>query len=489
MNMLRSRKTPFVIALNKIDRMYDWQANTNFPTQETLSMQKDHAQREFRDRYDKIVIEFAEQGLNVAKYWENPDPRTFLNIIPTSAITGEGMPDILQTLVDLCQTRMNERIQYVPAVQCTVLEVKMIEGLGTSVDVILINGKLKEGQTIVVAGLEGAITTQIRALLTPQPMREMRVKGSYIHHKEIEGAQGIKIVAPGLEKAVAGTSLLVLDEEDDEEELRDEVLSDMKGVLARVDKSGEGVYVQASTLGSLEALLEFLKSDAVKIPVAGIAIGPVNKRDVMGASVMHERKKPEFATILAFDVPVTKEAVAMGEELNVRIFTADIIYHLFDQFTAYMEKVRTDKREAASKHVNFPCVLQIMPNCIFNKRDPIVVGVDIVKGIARVGTQICIPSQGYIDIGKIASMEHNHKEVTKATAGMSVAMKIEPGTPSESSRLYGRHFDHKDQLVARMTRPSIDMMKESFREELTKDDWRLVVELKTRQEKATGETI
>ena len=489
LNMLRSRKTPFVIALNKIDRMYDWTENTNFPTQETLSLQKDHARREFQDRYDKIVIEFAEQGLNVAKYWENPDPRTFINIIPTSAITGEGMPDILQTLVDLCQNRMNERIQYVPAVQCTVLEVKMIEGLGTSVDVILINGKLKEGQTIVVAGLEGAITTQIRALLTPQPMREMRVKGSYIHHKEIEGAQGIKIVATGLEKAVAGTSLLVLDPEDDEMELREEVLSDMKGVLARVDKSGEGVYVQASTLGSLEALLEFLKSDAVKIPVAGIAIGPVNKRDVMGASVMHERKKPEYATILAFDVPVTKEAHAMGEELNVRIFTADIIYHLFDQFTAYMEKVKADKREAASQHVNFPCILQIMPNCVFNKRDPIVVGVDIVKGVARVGTQICIPSQGYIDIGKIASMELNHKEVKKATAGQSVAMKIEPRTPSESSRLYGRHFDHKDQLVSRMTRESIDMLKESFREELTKDDWRLVVALKTQYEKATGETI
>jgi len=263
----------------------------------------------------------------------------------------------------------------------------------------------------------------------------------------------------------------------------------MKGVLARVDKSGEGVYVQASTLGSLEALLEFLKSDAVKIPVAGIAIGPVNKRDVMGASVMHERKKPEFATILAFDVPVTKEATQMAEELNVRIFTADIIYHLFDQFTAYMEKVKADKREAASQHVNFPCILSIMPNCIFNKRDPIVVGVDIVKGIARVGTQICIPSQGYIDIGKIASMELNHKEVKSAKAGQSVAMKIEPRTPSESSRLYGRHFDHKDQLVARMTRESIDMLKESFREELSKDDWRLVVQLKTKQEQATGEQI
>ena len=489
LNMLRSRKTPFVIALNKIDRMYDWKENTNFPTQETLALQKQHAQREFQDRYDKIVIEFAEQGLNVAKYWENPDPRTFINIIPTSAITGEGMPDILQTLVDLCQNRMNERIQYVPAVQCTVLEVKMIEGLGTSVDVILINGKLKEGQTIVVAGLEGAITTQIRALLTPQPMREMRVKGSYIHHKEIEGAQGIKIVATGLEKAVAGTSLLVLDAQDDEEELREEVLSDMRGVLARVDKSGEGVYVQASTLGSLEALLEFLKSDAVKIPVVGIAIGPVNKRDVMGASVMHERKRPEYATILAFDVPVTKEATLMADELNVRIFTADIIYHLFDQFTAFMEKVKKDKKDAAANHVNFPCILQIMPNCVFNKRDPIIVGVDIVKGVARVGTQICIPSQGYIDIGKIASMELNHKEVKQATAGQSVAMKIEPKTPSESSRLYGRHFDHKDQLVSRMTRESIDSLKESFRDDLSKDDWRLVVQLKTQQEKALGETI
>jgi translation initiation factor 5B len=154
-----------------------------------------------------------------------------------------------------------------------------------------------------------------------------------------------------------------------------------------------------------------------------------------------------------------------------------------------MDKVKADKREAASAHVNFPCILQIMPNCVFNKRDPIVVGVDVVKGIARVGTQICIPSQGYIEIGKIASMELNHKQVSKATAGQSVAMKIEARTPSESSRLYGRHFDHKDQLVSAVTRESIDMLKENFREELTKDDWRLIVELKTKYEKFSGETI
>uniref|UniRef100_A0A7S0SPN1 Eukaryotic translation initiation factor 5B n=1 Tax=Mantoniella antarctica TaxID=81844 RepID=A0A7S0SPN1_9CHLO len=489
LNMLRLRKTPFIIALNKIDRMFDWKSNDDFPTRETLDLQKAHAKSEFEDRAKKVMLEFANEGLNAAIYWDNPDPRKFINVVPTSAITGEGIPDMIYTLVDLTQTRMNERLQFFNAVQCTVLEVKMIEGLGTTMDVILINGTLREGQTIVVAGLHGAIVTTIRALLTPQPLREMRIKANYQHHKEISAAMGIKICAVGLEQAVAGTAMLVQEPEDDLEELKEEVLSDMKGVMSRIDKSGEGVYVQASTLGSLEALLEFLKSDKVKIPVAGIAIGPVNKRDVMGASVMHERKRPEFATILAFDVKVSDEAQKMANDLHVKIFTADIIYHLFDQFTAYMEEVKTKKKAAAAERVSFPCVLKIMPNCIFNKRDPIVVGVDIVKGIARIGTQLCIPSQGFIDIGKIASMELNHKQVDKALPGQSVAMKIQAVSSQESSRLYGRHFDHKDELVSRITRESIDMLKENFRDELGKEDWRLVVELKKKFEIHYGEPM
>ena len=489
LNMLRMRKTPFIIALNKIDRMYDWKAQTNAAARDSLAAQKQHSKSEFEDRARKIMLEFAKEGLNAALYWDNPDVRTFINVVPTSAITGEGIPDLLHTLVSLTQTRLNVQLQFFNAVQCTVLEVKMIEGLGTTMDVILINGTLKEGQTIVIAGLEGAIVTNVRALLTPQPLREIRVKANYQHHKEISAAMGIKILAQGLEKAVAGTSLLVQDPEDDLDELKEEVLSDMKNVLARVDKSGEGVYVQASTLGSLEALLEFLKSPAVSIPVAGIAIGPVNKRDVMGASVMHERKCPEYATILAFDVKVTDEAYKMAVELNVKIMTADIIYHLFDQFTDFLEKIKQKKREEAAERVSFPCVLKIMPNCIFNKRDPIVVGVDVLKGIARVGTQLCIPTQGFIDIGKIASMELNHKQVEKALPGQSVAMKIQAVSSAESSRLYGRHFDHKDELVSRITRESIDMLKDNFRDELTKDDWRLVVELKKKFEIFYGEPM
>merc|ERR1712078_104589 len=146
------------------------------------------------------------------------------------------------------------------------------------------------------------------------------------------------------------------------------------------------------TLGSLEALLEFLKSPDVKIPVSGISIGPVHKKDIMRASIMLERKK-EYAVILAFDVEVSREAREMAKDLGIKIFTADIIYHLFDQFTAYMDQVRANKKKDVAFDATFPCVLSIMPQFVFNKKDPIVLGVEVLAGIAKVGTPLCIPSR------------------------------------------------------------------------------------------------
>ena len=305
----------------------------------------------------------------------------------------------------------------------------------------------------------------------------------------MRGAQGVKIVAQGLETAVAGTQLLVLHPEDELEDLKDEVVQDMKGVLGDVDKSGVGVYVQASTLGSLEALLAFLRDPRVNIPVAGINIGPVHKRDVMGASVMLERKRKEYATILAFDVKVEPAAAELAAEMGIKIFTADIIYHLFDQFTAYMDTIREEAKKAASDSCNFPCVLRILPTCVFNKKDPIVLGCEVVSGIARIGTVVCVPTQGFIDLGRIASMEHNHKAVDKAVKGQSVAMKIQPQISLEATRMYGRHFDHRDEIVSRITRRSIDLLKEHFKDELAKEDWQLLVQLKRRQELHYNEII
>jgi len=359
----------------------------------------------------------------------------------------------------------------------------MIEGLGTTIDVVLSNGVLHESDRIVVCGADGsAIVTQIRALLTPQPLRELRVKGSYVHHKEVKASLGIKIVAPDLEKAVAGSRLLVVDEDDDIEELKSEVMEDLSNLLNSVDRSGKGVWVQASTLGSLEALLDFLKTS--KIPVAGINIGPVHKKDVVKASVMIERA-PELAVALCFDVAIDKEAERLAEEVGLKIFRADIIYHLFDQFKAHYELIEEAKRRDSAPKAVWPCRLKII-QC-FAKRDPIILGCDIVEGSLRLGTPLCVVKSDpetkhreVISLGKISSLEINHKafdHVKKSQAGGGVAVKIEHAV-YESAKMFGRHFDEKDEVISKISRESIDTLKSVFRKDVTEDEWKLIIKLK-----------
>ncbi|KAL8134438.1 uncharacterized protein LOC141712925 [Apium graveolens] len=477
LNLLRMRNTEFIVALNKVDRLYGWKTCRNAPIVKAMKQQTKDVQNEFNRRLIEIITQFKEQGLNTELYYKNKEMGETFSIVPTSAISGEGIPDLLLLLVQWSQKTMVEKLTYSDEVQCTVLEVKVIEGHGTTIDVVLVNGVLHEGDQIVVCGMQGPIVTTIRALLTPHPMKELRVKGTFLHHKEIKAAQGIKITAQGLEHAIAGTGLYVVGPNDDLEVVKESTMEDMKSVMSRIDKTGEGVYVQASTLGSLEALLEFLKTPAVNIPVSGIGIGPVHKKDVMKASVMLEKKK-EYATILAFDVKVTQEARELAEEYGVKVFIADIIYHLFDQFKAYIDTFKEEKKKEAAEEAVFPCVLKIMPNCVFNKKDPIILGVDVLEGIAKVGTPICIPQKDFIDIGRIASIENNHKPVDTAKKGSKVAIKIIGSNPDEQQKMFGRHFEIEDELVSHLSRRSLDILKENYRDELSNEEWRLVVKLK-----------
>ncbi|KAL4559106.1 hypothetical protein LXL04_031239 [Taraxacum kok-saghyz] len=511
LNLLRMRNTEFIVALNKVDRLYGWKTCKNAPIGKAMKLQSKDVQLEFEHRTTQIIIEFKEQGINTELYNKNKDRGETYSIVPTSAISGEGIPEMLLLLVQWAQKTMIEKLTYSSDIQCTVLEVKVIEGLGTTIDVVLVNGVLHEGDAIVVCGYQGRIHTTIRSLLTPHPMKELRVKGAYIHHKEIKAAQGIKITARNLEHAVAGTALYVVGPDDDVEEIKESVMDDMRNVMSRIDKSGEGVYVQASTLGSLEALLEFLKTPAVNIPVSGIGIGPVHKKDVMKASVMLEKRK-EYATILAFDVKVTPEARDLADDLGVKIFISDIIYHLFDQFKAYIDNLKEEKKKEAAEDAVFPCVLKIMPNCVFNKKDPIILGVDVLEGILKIGTPICIPQREFIDIGRISSIENNHKPVDVAKKGQKcwdllrthifprtrelpqfpispkplflsktdfgTLQNITGSNAEEQQKMFGRHFEMEDELVSHISRNSIDILKANYRDELSNEEWKLVVKLK-----------
>ncbi|KAL0432760.1 UNVERIFIED_CONTAM: Eukaryotic translation initiation factor 5B [Sesamum latifolium] len=510
LNLLKMRNTEFIVALNKVDRLYGWKTCRNAPITKAMKQQSKDVQIEFNMRLTQVITQFKEQGLNTELYYKNKEMGETFSIVPTSAISGEGIPDLLLLLVQWTQKTMVKRLTYSDEVQCTVLEVKVIEGHGTTIDVVLVNGVLHEGDQIVVCGLQGPIVTTIRALLTPHPMKELRVKA----------AQGIKITAQGLEHAIAGTSLYVVGPHDDLEDITEAAMEDMKSVMSRIDKSGEGVYVQASTLGSLEALLEFLKSPAVSIPVSGISIGPVHKKDVMKASVMLEKKK-EYGTILAFDVKVTPEARELADELGVKIFIADIIYHLFDQFKAYIDNLKEEKKKEAADEAVFPCVLKIIPNCVFNRRTPLSWELISSKALQRrsickrsfsfrngvglvgeakyvgsgamlryddvlvvflseiqIGTPICVPQRDFIEIGRIASIENNHKPVDYAKKGQKVAIKIIGSNPEEQQKMFGRHFEIEDELVSKISRNSLDALKEHYADDLSVEEKRLLFKLK-----------
>uniref|UniRef100_A0A8C5SU27 Eukaryotic translation initiation factor 5B n=1 Tax=Laticauda laticaudata TaxID=8630 RepID=A0A8C5SU27_LATLA len=473
-NLLKSKKCPFIVALNKIDRLYDWKKSPDTDVAVTLKKQKKNTKDEFEERAKAIIVEFAQQGLNAALYYENKDPRTFVSLVPTSAHTGDGMGSLIALLVELTQTMLNKRLAHCEELRAQVMEVKALPGMGTTIDVILINGRLKEGDTIIVPGVEGPIVTQIRGLLLPPPMKELRVKNQYEKHKEIIAAQGVKILGKDLEKTLAGLPLLVAYKEDEIPVLKDELIHELKQTLNAIKLEEKGVYVQASTLGSLEALLEFLKTS--EVPYAGINIGPVHKKDVMKASVMLEHD-PQYAVILAFDVRIERDAQEMADSLGVRIFSAEIIYHLFDAFTKYRQDYKKQKQEEFKHIAVFPCKMKILPQFIFNSRDPIVMGVVVDAGQVKQGTPICVPSKNFIDIGIITSIEINHKQVDVAKKGQEVCVKIEP-IPGEAPKMYGRHFEATDILVSKISRQSIDALKDWFRDEMQKSDWQLIVELK-----------
>lgn len=472
--LLKERRAPFIVALNKIDRLYDWKSNPRRDIEDLLKQQPTNTKAEFETKTKDIILQLNKQGLNAALYYENPDTKSYVSLVPTSAVTGDGMGNLISMLISFSQSKLIKRIIFKPDdLDATVFEVKAIQGLGTTLDVILINGTLNEGDKIILAGYEGAIVTQIRALLVPHPLRELRVKAQYTELKSVNGSIGVKVTGHDLDKAIAGLQMHVAKTDTDIERLQTFCMKEFDTAMNKIKCVDRGVYVQASTLGSLEALLEFLKQS--KIPYSSVRIGPVVRKDVMKISTMLEHA-PIYACILAFDVKVERDAQDLADQLGVKIFQAEIIYHLFDKFTAHIEDVRKKQREQFKSIAVFPCKLRILPNCIFNKRDPIVIGVEVLAGKLKQDTPIWVVGKD-IMIGKVTSIQSNHVEKDMAKVGEEVCIKIE-NTSSDAPKMIGRHFEESDMLISHISRESIDACKNYFRDDLEKTDWQLTVELK-----------
>ncbi|KAF8646335.1 hypothetical protein HU200_065912 [Digitaria exilis] len=412
LDLLKRRNVRFIVALNKVDRLYGWKTCSNAQIAKVLQNQSDDVRSEFKWRVAEVVTQLKESGFNAALYYENKKIKEVVNIVPTSAVSAEGIPDLLLLLVRWVPEIMMERLTYVNNVEGTVLEVNDDKDSGTTIDIVLINGTLRKGDQIVVCTKQGPVTTNIRYLLTPYPMKELKAKGVYKHHAELKAAQGVKIAAQGLQHAIAGTAVTMVmpgDEvkraeaaavqeiskansmvnEDERAESDDETAIQE---ISRIETCKEGVYVQASSLGILEAIIEYLKTHSLEIPVSGCNLGPVHKQDVMKATAMLKRNE-EYAAILAFDVKVMPEAFDLAAESGVKIFTADTVYKLVDSFTDHIKKLKEEKKQQYAAEAVFPCTLKILPNRAYHKKDPIICDVEVLEGIVRVGTPICLCSK------------------------------------------------------------------------------------------------
>ncbi|MGC9071654.1 MAG: translation initiation factor IF-2 [Acidilobus sp.] len=434
LDLLKSRKVPFLVAANKIDRLPGWVSHPEVPFIESYKMQSEQARRELEEAiYGKIVLSLSEQGFSADLFTRIKDFTKTVAVVPVSAKTGEGIADLLAVLAGLAQQYLRRRLQYAegPA-KGSVLEVKEIPGLGTVVDAIIYDGVLRVGDAIVLNGKNGPIIATIRSLLMPAPLTDMRARGvKFVNVSEVHAAAGVRIAAAGLEDALAGSSLIVAQNEEEAKKIAEALRSEVKELIFKTENVG--VVVKADTLGTLEALLEALKRQ--EIPVRSADVGNVSKTDVMEAA-FSGKKDRSLGAVLAFNVKVLPEAEQEAAAAGVKVFQDNIIYHLLDQYVEWRQKLKEEEAISKLNQLVRPGKFMIIPGYVFRRSDPAIVGVEVLGGVIRPGYPL-ITAKGR-ELGRIMAIKDRDKSLDIVRVGAKVAVSI------EGKIMVGRHVDEGD---------------------------------------------
>ncbi len=416
-NILRRYRTPFVIAANKIDLIFGWKNCENEPFILAIQKQKEKVQAALDEKIYAIVEKLYEMGFSAERYDRISDFTQNVAIIPMSAKLGIGIADLLLVLVGLAQKFLEKhlRTEAGPG-EGTVLEVKEERGLGKTIDVIVYSGTFRKGDTIVVGSTTSEpIVTKIKAILKPKPLDEMRdPRDRFLSVEEVHAAAGIKIAAPSLENALAGSPVIVANEnvEAAVERVRRET-----GI--NIELQEEGVIIKADALGSLEALAYELKQEG--IPIKKADIGDISKRDIVDAQTIGN---PLYRVILGFNVRVLPEAER--EAHKARIFTNNVIYKIIEDYKEWVEQKKRELDAEKRMEITFPGKFKILPEYIFRLSKPAIVGVRVLAGRIRVGQRI-LREDGRV-VGRIKSIRKEDTNVTEAIMGEEVAIAIDDVT-------------------------------------------------------------
>ena len=456
LSILKRYKTPFVVAANKMDRIGGWHPTANAPFATSLKAQNERVTEVLDTRLYELVGELYKYGFDGDRYDRIGDFTRTVGIVPISAVTGEGVPDLLMILAGLAQRFLKDNLKLTatgPGVG-TILEVKEEKGLGVTLDVILYNGEFNSGDTVIVGTAHEPVVTKIRALLKPKPLAEIRSEERFLPVKHVAAASGVKISAPKIENALAGSTIRVVSSPEEVEALSLELKSELEAV--RIDTENEGVILKSDTLGSLEALVGELK--ARNIPIHFADVGPISRRYVIKAAAIND---PLLSAVMGFNVDILPDAITEIQKTNVPVFSSEIIYSIIENYEKWVEDQKMKIEQERLEAVIRPGAVRILPDCVFRQSKPAVVGVQVIGGIVR--TQVNLMREDGANVGVVKGIQAHNENQGSATVGQEVAISIDGPT-------VGRQIHEGDILYVNIPEKHARIVEMELKPKLAEDE-------------------
>jgi translation initiation factor 5B len=432
MDILKKRRVPFVIALNKLDMVAGWRTSTRFIS-EDVKRQDAAVQTLLDEKIYSVVGILSRLGYPSEAFWRVTDFTKEVAIVPVSARTGVGIAELLAVLVGLTQQYMGKKLERhtKDAARGIVLELSEETGLGPSANIILLDGILHQGDSIVVGKRDGAISTRIKALLLPKPLDEMRdPRDKFKQVNEVIAAAGLKITSPDLEGVLAGSPVYVYDNNNNNQRKSKDELDRLKSLVESEVKNAivsniqtSGVILKCDTIGSLEAIVDLLKKANVPIRIADI--GNITRRDIVEAAAVKENDR-YLGVMLGFNVKVLEDAQKEAQDRGVKIFNEQIIYNLVRSYTDWVTYQREHEELILFNELPPICKFQFLKGFIFRRNDPAVFGAEIQAG--RLRQKVHVINEEGKKIGTIHQIQESGKAIEEATTGMQVAVSVKEPT-------------------------------------------------------------
>jgi translation initiation factor 5B len=457
LNILKMYKTPFIVAANKIDKIYGWEINQNSNFMETYQKQADSVQEKLDTNIYQLVGVLHEEGFESERFDRVQNFAKQVSIIPMSAKTGEGIAELLTMLMGLAQQYLQKQLQIEAnsAAKGTVLEIKEETGLGVTLDVVIYDGILRKDDTIALTSINDVITTKIRSLLKPRPLEEIREsKKRFQKVDEVVAAAGVKIVAPKIEDVISGSPLRVA--KSDLEDVRKEILNEIESI--KIDTREMGVLIKADTLGSLEALVNMLRD--MDIPIRTADIGDVSRRDVVNASMV-KKEDPLHGVIIAFNVKVLPSAAEELKSSEVKLFQADVIYKLTEDYQDWLKEAEERKQEKWLEAIIRPAKIRIIPKLVFRYSKPAIAGIEVLGGSVK--KDYGLMREDGSSVGKVESMQDKGDNLKSVSKGQKVAMAIKEA-------VFARDFEEGETLYVNIPEKHYKILETQLKDKLTEDE-------------------